>query len=484
MNWPKVQPGVSRWKSPAFNSAWCNAVSESAQHYHENVKLGGKSKPQPHSPKPIKIQNKTGADLDRGSVVELGDELLTTIDPRNLWFEGNAYADGQAAIVQAAVLDEEIVAVKVSGETTALVNVTSTSHGYAQATAGETVLASTSEATSIRILSPLSTTGEQEVAVLMGSGGGGSTDHSHEQVLVTSNLTPATFNDSANPKTKTNGTGKGYLFVWNASSEEYELQTDSNISVRGNDSGVADDATTINLTWPALEAGDVAVLITCGHEASSGQRAQNPGGFTLEQAAAGTTADDHYLQLWTRELDGSETGTLAITFDAADQHGAFLLIITGAMKPGTSSIAQRNATPANIPSLTISKAGALMIRTAIAESIDAGDAWIDSGGGAVQTPEIRSTKTTDPAWMLRITTEVIAATGSTGTESWEHDEALNVAAAIQIWPDYRIDLENPSGEGLTLPAGKAIFGEAIKKDSRYVLGPRDCVGSVVDYTDP
>lgn len=485
MNWPKVQPGISRWKSPAFNSAWLNAVSESAQYYHENVKLGGGKNPQSSQQKPIKVRNKTGGDLLRGAVVQLGAELLTNLDPRNLWFEGDTYSDGQVAIVQSAVLDEEIVAVKVSGETTALVNVTSTSHGYAQPTASATVLSSTATATDIRILSPLSTTGEQEVAVLMGSGGGGGgTDHSHEYLLVTSNLTAATFNDGATPKTKTNGTGKGYLFAYNGSNENYELQADSNISVRAVDSDVANDTTSLNLTWPTLEAGDVAILITCGHEASAGQRAQNPGGFTLERGAASTSADDHYMQIWSKQLDGTETGTLTITFDAADQHGAMLLIITDANDYGNEAQTIGTTTTEESPSVTITKAGSLVIRAGIAESTDAGDAWVANGTGTVQTPEIRSTKTTDPAWMLRVTVQVAASTGAAGTEDWEHDEAINVLLTCFVTPDYRVDIENPSAESLTLPAGKAIFGEALYKDGRYILGPRDCIGSVVDYTDP
>lgn len=178
MKSPKVSPGDSRWKSPAFNAAWCNNLSEVSENYHEKHKLGtGTNRPSGQS-RPIKIRNKTGGALIRGNVVEIGIELLSDTDHRNLWFEGNDYNGGVLAVVRCAVPDEQICEVVLSGETTAIVDVTDTDHEYAVAADGETVLTSAASG-DIRILSPLPVTGEYEVAVLLGakSSGGSSTQY-------------------------------------------------------------------------------------------------------------------------------------------------------------------------------------------------------------------------------------------------------------------------------------------------------------------
>lgn len=172
MNFDRVSSGTPIREAPTTQAAWINAVSESAEYYQQQIRLGKGPNAVAGSLQPVKVRNTTGGDLLRGSVVELGDELLDAKDPRNLWFEGNTYSDGVLAILCQAAPDEKIVPAKLVGPVVALVNVTSTSHTHAAPASSETVLQSGTEGIA-QILSSLDETGEQECIVLIGAGGSG-----------------------------------------------------------------------------------------------------------------------------------------------------------------------------------------------------------------------------------------------------------------------------------------------------------------------
>ncbi len=172
----KVTAGMASGMAPTTSAGWINSVSEVAEWYEKNIRLGRSSSPAGGAEPLVQVQNTTGADLARGSVVELGAGLLDEIDREFLWYEGNEYSDGVLAILVDPIEDDLIGPARTLGAAVALVNVTSTSHRFAAPAAGETVLQSATEGP-VQILGTLSTTGEQECAVLIGvsGGGGGST---------------------------------------------------------------------------------------------------------------------------------------------------------------------------------------------------------------------------------------------------------------------------------------------------------------------
>jgi hypothetical protein len=167
----KVAAGVPSSAAPTTSAGWINSVSEAAEWYEKNIRLGQYSPTGAALDPLVQVQNKTGADLARGSVVQLGASLLDEVDRDSLWFEGDVYSDGVVAILIDPVADDEIGDAKTVGTAVALVNVTSTGHKFAAPTAGETVLQSATEGP-VQILGTIVETGEQECAVLIGDGSG------------------------------------------------------------------------------------------------------------------------------------------------------------------------------------------------------------------------------------------------------------------------------------------------------------------------
>lgn len=171
-----VSPGSSRADSPAVSAGWLNAVSDAANYYHSQVAGGDSRTPQrslPVSGTIVKIKNSTGVDLLRGHVVQLGDYELTDFDFRKLWFDADLVADPldlRIGLVRQAIKSGDYGPCQMLGVSTALVDVDQTSHTHAKAEDGEKVLASSTSGP-LTILSPITTTGEQEVAVLLGGGG-------------------------------------------------------------------------------------------------------------------------------------------------------------------------------------------------------------------------------------------------------------------------------------------------------------------------
>lgn len=193
----KFQPigaGTPIAQGPTKKASWVNAVSEATQYYQQNQRLGQSKGLASGGESLVKVQNKTGADLDRGSVVELGEYLLDGIDRDNFWFEGNEYIDGVLGVLVEPLKDDVIGAAQVDGPCVAIVNVTETAHRYAATEEGETVLQS-ADAGPVRLLSKPTETGEQELIVLIGgsSAPGGA---SLQRVMVYDDLEPATVSDT------------------------------------------------------------------------------------------------------------------------------------------------------------------------------------------------------------------------------------------------------------------------------------------------
>ena len=160
----KVSPG-SEGGTTIYSARWVNAVSDAARYYHQEV-AGGASKSRAGIKFPtdlVLVENVTEGDLPQGSVVQLGNHLLTEVDSRNPIYEGDVPADPAYlawAILLQPLPEDEFGPAQMSGVCLALVDVIDVGHSHANAVAGETVLESGISGP-IEILTLPDETGEQ-----------------------------------------------------------------------------------------------------------------------------------------------------------------------------------------------------------------------------------------------------------------------------------------------------------------------------------
>lgn len=164
-------------KSPAKDAAWITAVSAAAAAHQQSALGNSKGSKPAHAidRASAKIKNLTASDLVRGNYVQLGEFELDGRDPRRMWFEGNLYDEtlpNRIAIVTNAVKQDARVDAVLIGVAVAVVNVSDTDHRFAEPVDGDVVLASAATGT-IEILDTVTTTGEQECAVLLAASGSG-----------------------------------------------------------------------------------------------------------------------------------------------------------------------------------------------------------------------------------------------------------------------------------------------------------------------
>lgn len=157
------------WRPPP--AADQNAWSEAAEFYqrHQQLGRGGQTDAPLHRHDVIKIQNGSGASLVRGTALEIGDLLISNIEPGGYYFEGDTPSDVDKpyAILRQPIASTYTNEAVVSGVCLARVDVQNTSHAYATLVKSSSVLDSTSMGT-IRILNSLSSTGVQECLVQLG----------------------------------------------------------------------------------------------------------------------------------------------------------------------------------------------------------------------------------------------------------------------------------------------------------------------------
>lgn len=115
----------------------------------------------------IKIKNSSGADRVRGEVLDVGSMLLTNLDRRAKWFDGDT-PDGTSlfAVLLQPLLDGQIGEAQLLGVCMARVNVSNTSHTHAASANGSCVLASGTEGAA-QILYHTGSTGVQNCFVLL-----------------------------------------------------------------------------------------------------------------------------------------------------------------------------------------------------------------------------------------------------------------------------------------------------------------------------
>lgn len=174
----KVGPGTPIGKSPILSAGWVNSVSDATARFVREQASSEATGEKPNLNTKfaiVRVKNMAGEALLRGHCVQLGDYRFDDIKPHALWFEADLPAaplSRKIAILRSAVKSGYAgqVDAQMLGVCTAWVDVTSTSHTHANPEDGEKVLKSGGGGFA-QILSPLTTTGEQEVAVLIGGGG-------------------------------------------------------------------------------------------------------------------------------------------------------------------------------------------------------------------------------------------------------------------------------------------------------------------------
>jgi hypothetical protein len=127
----------------------------------------------------VRVKNLVGADLSRGSVVELGTYLPTVdtdtaIDPSTLWLQGNEYAaNGRFGVVRDALKQNAFGECQLIGACLARVDFTDTAHRFCRPKVGETYFETSGNAGPVLILAKPSTgTGVQEAIVDLSPGRG------------------------------------------------------------------------------------------------------------------------------------------------------------------------------------------------------------------------------------------------------------------------------------------------------------------------
>lgn len=163
----KIRPGQKIFKTPIFNSTAMNKVFACADAFNDRSLGGlGAGTSRPLKPPSFKVRNNSGDPLLRGHCLQVGASLVTPIDFRNGWFAADVPADPLrgCVLLQQATPDGEIGPANATGQCCAIIDVTDTDHQYANPVAGEVVLSSATFGM-FEILSPLGSTGEQEVWV-------------------------------------------------------------------------------------------------------------------------------------------------------------------------------------------------------------------------------------------------------------------------------------------------------------------------------
>jgi hypothetical protein len=152
-----------------------NRVVDSMTRHEQQLRLGKGKQPKPFGidKNIIKCKNNVGTNLTRGSVVDVGNYLLTGLssyEPATLWFNGDEPAGGHYAVFRGAVPDGEYGDAQLTGVCIARVNVTDEDHPRAIPTIGETYFTSAWEGP-VEILDRITEgTGVKECIVILRRG--------------------------------------------------------------------------------------------------------------------------------------------------------------------------------------------------------------------------------------------------------------------------------------------------------------------------
>lgn len=130
----KVSPGQSYLSNPLVrDSATANGLIDVLDHYRRTELGNGGTPNKGGALSPCEIKIRAPADLDAGSIVEIGEYYLDEMDAANLWFQGvsSSSSTDHFCITRFAAKEDSLVKAIVDGCCMARVNVSSTSHRYA-----------------------------------------------------------------------------------------------------------------------------------------------------------------------------------------------------------------------------------------------------------------------------------------------------------------------------------------------------------------
>jgi hypothetical protein len=170
----KATPGQDIYSSPLGSARVINRVVEAGDDYAQRRRLsnGGPPVGFPLPTDLVKVKNSTGADRAAGSVLQIGNRLLTTLDREHLWVDGIApTAQGvpNVAVLLGAHPSTAILPAQVQGACLALVNVTHTGDRFCYVQSGQYVLKGCAIGHH-RILEDPASTGQQLLLVALGDG--------------------------------------------------------------------------------------------------------------------------------------------------------------------------------------------------------------------------------------------------------------------------------------------------------------------------
>ena len=164
--------------APLNQSSWINDVTAGTEHYLDRIAGGNSKTPQKTgdiNPSMVKAKNLSGGEVLRGHALQVGNRILDKVNFRRLWLEGKKYdkdKEKRVGIVRRAAKDDQFTWLQMIGVTTALVDVTNVEHTHAEPQDDSLVLKS-GDSGFAEFLSDITSTGMQEVEVLIGGGGGG-----------------------------------------------------------------------------------------------------------------------------------------------------------------------------------------------------------------------------------------------------------------------------------------------------------------------
>lgn len=147
-----------------------NAKIDAAADYIRRMGGTGGTPPSSRRPPPFVVKNMTAADRRKGEVMQVGDNLLETLDDEYFWFEGAVPGSPPKTI---GILIEEspedaLTELVVFGRAFALVDVTSDLHTFARPVADSHILVSSFAGPVQLFWKPSGETGEQECVVILG----------------------------------------------------------------------------------------------------------------------------------------------------------------------------------------------------------------------------------------------------------------------------------------------------------------------------
>jgi hypothetical protein len=209
------------WKPPLAKD-W-NDIADMVDGHHR----GGATASKPFAPPRqrkygvVWLRNDTGGDLLAGRVMEIGAALLDEITNDYPWFEGDTWGESGLqgfAISLNPMLAGDIDECQAAGIVLARVNLTDTSHRFAEPATGSTILHSGNDGRcEIMWLPAPVSTGEQDAFVRIGAGSGGNEVYFGKLDSTIANGATGTMSiwcdgsDSGSDMTVTNRTGVSLL---------------------------------------------------------------------------------------------------------------------------------------------------------------------------------------------------------------------------------------------------------------------------------